>query len=278
MNPASKYTNVDGWGSIGIPEWFGEEFYANDGDSKRLKATIMHIDDAVYQTSGISGMTYADKSLNAMTLEQKKASKEIGIADVSQGLYGQSFWLPFKHLVRASDVEDGGSHGGNLRLNNIIVMRYAEVLLNYAECCLQTGDNASAKTYINMIQERAGSKTISSTVDMEVLKKEKSYELWFEGCRFQDILRWNDAKGIAHLQKAGTAVPHLFDKLFRTPGKEETPIWEHGNEENSRFYIIHTHEAMDAGFTVGFQDKHKLFPYPTSIMEMNPNLVQNPGW
>jgi len=278
VNPAGKYTGVDGWGSIGVTEWFGEEFYENDGDSKRLKATLIHIDDAVYQTSGIEGMVYADSSLNNMPLEQKKISDQIGISDVTQGLYGQSFWLPLKHLVRANDVNDGGSHGGNLRLNNIIVMRYAEVLLNYAECCLQTGDNASAKTYINMIQERAGSKTISDAVNMDVLKKEKSYELWFEGCRFQDILRWNDTKGIEHLKKAGSAVPHLFDKIFRKPQAGETPIWEHGSEANSRFYIIHTHEAKDAGFTVGFQDKHRLFPYPTSIMEMNPNLVQNPGY
>lgn len=278
VNPAATYTNVDGWGSIGVPEWFGEEFHENDGDSKRFKATLMHIDDAVYQTSGIAGMTYANDALNKMTLEQKKASKEVGIADVTQGLYGQSFYLPFKMLVRANDVNDGGSHGGNIRLNNIIVMRYAEVLLNYAECCLQTGDAATAKTYINMIQERAGSKTVSATVDMEVLKREKSYELWFEGCRFQDILRWNDAKGLEHLKKSGTAVPHLFDKLFRTPKAGEQPVWEHGTEANSRFYIVHTHEAMDAGFTVGFQEKHRLFPYPTSVLDMNPNIKQNPGW
>mgnify|MGYP002228336276 CR=1 FL=1 len=59
-------------------------------------------------------------------------------------------------------------------------MRYAEVLLNYAEACLNTGDQSEAKKYINMIQERAGSKTISQTVDMDVLKREKSYELWLE--------------------------------------------------------------------------------------------------
>lgn len=94
-------------------------------------------------------------------------------------------------------------------------MRYAEVLLNYAEACLQTGDQAEAKKYINMIQKRAGSKTISETVDMDVLKKEKSYELWLEGCRWFDIMRWNDTKAKDRLTKAGTVVPHLFDKVFR---------------------------------------------------------------
>lgn len=287
VNPASKYIGgCDGWGSIGVAEWFGEEFKNNDGDSKRFKATVMHIDDAVYQTSGIDGMSYADDKINKLSLDEKKASTEIGIADVDQGLYGQSFYLPFKIIVRAGDLDDGGNHGGNVRLNNIIVMRYAEVLLNYAECCLRTGDTPTAKTYINMIQQRAGSQTVSADVNLEVLKKEKSYELWFEGCRFQDILRWSatdnddyDKACIARLQKQGTAVPHLFDKLFRpVAATDVNVVWENGTEANSRFYIAHTHEAMDAGFEVGFKEKHRLFPYPQSIMEQNTALKQNPGW
>lgn len=286
VNPVNKYCGIDGWGSIGIPEWYGVAFHENDGDSPRFKATLMHIDDAVYQTSGIEGMYYADEALQNMPLEEKKKSTEIGISDASQGLYGQSFYLPFKHILRASDCTDGGTHGDNGRLNNIIVMRYAEVLLNYAECCLRTGDKATAKTIVNQIQQRAGSKTVSADVDLTVLKKEKSFELWFEGCRFQDILRWSkldnsdyDKECIAHLQKQGSAVPHLFDKLFRAPqAGDENIVWEHGDEANSRFYIVHTHEAKDAGFEVGFTEKCRLFPYPTTVLEQNPNLKQNPGW
>ena len=286
VNPVNKYCGIDGWGSIGVPEWYGVAFHENDGDSKRFKATLMHIDDAVYQTSGIEGMYYADEALQNMPLEEKKKSTEIGINDVNNGLYGQSFYLPFKHILRASDCNDGGMHGDNGRLNNVIVMRYAEVLLNYAECCLRTGDNATAKSIVNEIQKRAGSKTVSDNVDLTVLKKEKSFELWFEGCRFQDILRWSkldnsayDQECIEHLKKQGTAVPHLFDKLFRAPkADDENIVWEHGDEANSRFYIVHTHEAKDAGFEVGFTEKCRLFPYPTTVLEQNPNLKQNPGW
>ena len=292
VNPAAKYCGIDGWGSIGIPEWYGVAFANNDNGgedtdykSHRFKATLMHIDDAVYQTSGIAGMYYADEALQNMPLEKKKTSDAIGISDVKDGLYGQSFYLGFKHIVRASDCNEGGMHGDNCRLNNVIVMRYAEVLLNYAECCLRTGDAASAKKYINEIQVRAGSKTVSADVNLDVLKKEKSFELWFEGCRFQDIMRWSkldnsayDQECIARLQKQGTAVPHLFDKVFRPVGKTETPTWEHGTEEDSRFYIIHTHEAKDNGFEVGFTEKCRLFPYPTTVLEQNTNIVQNPGW
>ena len=275
--PQSKYTGgVDGWGGLGVPQWFGDEFFANDGHSYRFDATLIHVDDAVY------GMEYGDavvddatgKKVNDLTLEQKKASTAIGIADPKDGLYGQSFWLPFKQLVRATDA---GAYGNNVRLNNNVVMRYAEVLLLYAEACLQTNDAAQAKWAVNEIQKRAGSKTISDNVDMNVLKKEKSYELWLEGSRWLDLLRWGDTDRV---KKAGQDVPKLFDKLHRAPqGTDQGIKWENGTEANSRFYTVSTHEAIDAKWTVGFvQGKHDFFPYPTTVMSKNPNIVQNPGW
>ena len=261
---------VDGWGGLGVPQWFGDEFFKNDGNSYRLKATLKHIDDAVYH------MSYGKDEIDNMTDEQKKTSDKIGINDPLQGLYGNSTWLAFKQIMRASDT-DGKKYGDNIRLNNYLVMRYAEVLLNYAEACLRTGDQAEAKKYINMIQKRAGSKTISETVDMDVLKKEKSYELWLEGCRWFDIMRWNDTKAKDRLTKAGTVVPHLFDKVFRAPKADDQNVtWEHGSEANSRFYTTNTPET---NFKVGFKEgKHEFFPYPQTVLDKNPNLEQNPGW
>ena len=273
-NPANVYCGgVDGWGGLGVPQWFGDEFFANDGHSYRFDATLKHIDDAVY------GMEYQDPTLNAMTREEKMVSDKVGISDPTQGLYGNSFWLAFKQIMRGPDT-GGKAYGDNIRLNNYIIMRYAEVLLNYAEACIQTGDAATAKTYINMIQERAGSNTISASVDMNVLKKEKSYELWLEGCRWFDILRWNDAEGIARLKAVGSDVPHLFDKMFRQPKSDDRKVtWENGTEANSRFYTVSSSEAKDKGFKVGFQQgKHELFPFPQTVIDKNPNLVQNPGW
>ncbi len=272
-SPQSVYSGIDGWGGLGVPQWFGDEFYANDGDSYRLKATLKHIDDAVYK------MEYADPALNAMSVEEKMKSKEVGINDPVQGLYDNSFWLAFKQIIRKADT-DGNKYGDNIRLNNYVVMRYAEVLLNYAEACLNTGDQSEAKKYINMIQERAGSKTISQTVDMDVLKREKSYELWLEGCRWFDAMRWKDAKAIERLKNVGSDCPHVFDKLFRAPKADDRKVtWEHGTEANSRFYTVSTSAAKDAGFEVGFKEgKHEFFPYPQTVKDKNPNLEQNPGW
>ncbi|MBR6875215.1 MAG: RagB/SusD family nutrient uptake outer membrane protein [Bacteroidales bacterium] len=266
-SPQAKYTGgVDGWGGLGVPKWFGDEFFANDGHSPRFDATLKLVDDAVYN------MEYNDPKIAALTPEQRKTSDLVGIEDPEQGLYGQSFYLPFKQLLRASDAD---KYGANVRMNNGIIMRYAEVLFLYAEACMQSGDNAEGAKYVNMIRERAGL-TPLATVTMDDLKKEKSYELWLEGSRWLDLLRWGDTERV---KQAGQAVPKLFDKIHRAPKSGETPIWQYGSEANSRFYMINTHEAIDAKYTVGFQaGKHEFFPYPTSVVSKNPNIVQNPGW
>ena len=293
-NPLLKYTGgVEGWGSIGLPEWYAAAFVENDGrDSKRLQATMVTIDDLIYQESGNELLDYNDK-LKKMTHDERVKSANYGIAELG-GHYGQSFWIPIKHIIRAADAAEGENKYGNVhRLNNIIIMRYAEVLLNYAECCIRTGSASEAGDYIRKIQERAGSKTVlSGTPTIVDLMKEKSFELWFEGCRYQDLLRWKKTDGdqayvkecFEHLKAQGTHIPHLADKLFRNPADypgDVDRVWEFskdGSDKEDRFYLFHTHEAMDAGYEVGWKEKHALFPYPQSVIDMNPNITQNPGW
>ena len=119
-------------------------------------------------------------------------------------------------------------------------------------------------------------------------------------------MRWNDTKAIERLTKAGTVVPHLFfpypqtvmdknpnlkqnsgtavthlfDKVYRAPKADDKNVkWEHGTEANSRFYTTTTSEAKDRGAEVGFKEgKHEYLPYPQTILDKNPNLEQNPGW
>ena len=262
-SPHFKYNGgADGWGGLGVPQWFGDEFFANEGHSYRFDATLKHVDDAIYN------MEYMDESINAMSLDEKKASTAIGIKDIDNGLYGQSCWLPFKQILRATDVV--ASYGNNVRMNNFTIMRYAEVLLLYAEACLQSGDTAGAKDAINKIQQRAGA-PVSASVDMNTLKKEKSYELWLEGSRYLDIQRWGD---LDRVKKAGQSVPKLFDKLFRAPKSGEKILWE-----DDRFYCVESHEAIDRNMDVGYKTgKNETYPFPKTVMDKNPNLEQNPGY
>ena len=291
-SPISSYNGgLGGWGSIGLPEWYGDAFEANDGDdSYRRKATMINIEDAFYLTEEARafGLKYQNDAINGKTPEQLSQSDEVGIKDPDQGLYGNSFWFPLKHIARGTDMTDGGSHGANLRLNNIIVMRYAEVLLNYAEACIKTGDNAKALEILNKIQDRANSAHKSTEATMKELQNEKLWEMWFEGCRFQDILRWDkagdpapsgDMTAKARLAKAGTDVPHVFDSKFRAVKPTDKDVKWLDGKYGKRFYITHTSEAKDAGFDVGFKEGvNNLFPYPIEALDQNPNLVDNPGY
>ena len=266
--PHKVYTgNPDGWGGLAVPEEFANEFFENEGHSSRFDASLIRVDDAIYN------MTYDIADIDAMNSEQKKTSGRVGIKE--GGLYGQSFYLPKKMLQRVSDVTP--SWQNNIRVNNYTIMRYAEVLLLYAEACLLTDDYDGAKDAINMIQERAGA-PISATVDMDVLKKEKKYELWLEGSRWVDLVRWGDTDGV---KQAGQKVNTIYDKMTREPQQGETVTWLPGeNASTGRFYIVTTNEAVTFfEDPVGFKEKkNELFPYPKAVLEANPNITQNTGW
>ena len=267
-NPVLAYTSIDGWGGCGVPAWFSKAMLENDGEnSARFKTCFMPIDKLVYET------VYGIDEIDNMTLEQKKTSNKIGI---SKPLYGQTYYLPYKQLTATRDLINPGN---NTRMNNFTVFRYAEVLLMYAEACLQTNDAASAKTYINMIQERAGSKTISASVDMNVLKAEKEYEMWLEGCRWPDMVRWGDFSRAAN---AGKDIPIMYD-IIQVNGWEEkdkptgAKTWQ---DPGQRFFTVPGNGPTEAGYTFGFKaGKHEYFPFPGSdVIAKNPNMQQNEGW
>ena len=265
-NPWSIRTMIDGWGGLGVPKYFADEWLAYDGEeSVRFKNSIIHIDDVIYNT------TYGHPVDN-LSLAEKQKSKAFGIK--VDGLYGQSFYLAQKQAI--NPFQDPWYPSANQRLNNFVIMRYAEVLLLYAEACLNTGDDAQAKWAINKVQERAGSKTVSDVVNMDVLKKEKKFELWLEMCRWPDQVRWGDFE---NSKLAGSNVPVLYDKLTRAPqGSDEDVIWEHGTEANSRFYTIKTHFAKDYGQSVGYEAGMEYFPFPYVSETQNPTLNQLPYW
>jgi hypothetical protein len=264
-NPWTIMTMNDGWGGLGVPKYFADEFLANDGpNSVRFKESLIHIDDVVYNT-------HYGHAVDAMSLEEKQQSKAFGIKPA--GLYGQSFYLAKKQAI--NPFVDGWYPGANQRFNNFVIMRYAEVLLMYAEACAQTGDNDGLQ-YLNAIQERAGSEHVSTALTLDEVKKEKKFELWLEMCRWPDMVRWGDLDKAA---QAGSDVPVLYDKLFRAPqGGDQNVIWEHGSEANSRFYTVSTHEAKDNGLPVGYVAGKEYFPFPDISKRQNPQLNQLPYW
>ena len=152
----TPYCSIEGWGGCGVPADFAEEFVAYHKDnSARLNGSIINIEDLVYETQYQS----PNDDLNSLTREQKAASDRVGIT--AEGLYGQSFYLPLKPIVKTTDLRNPKE---NVRLNNTIVMRYPEVILLYAEACLPEngGNPEDAWQLVRELQDRARRRSSNS--------------------------------------------------------------------------------------------------------------------
>jgi starch-binding outer membrane protein, SusD/RagB family len=70
--------------------------------------------------------------------------------------------------------------------------RYSEILLSYAEACIELHEYNDARQYINMIRKRAGLPYLNVGDDelRDALRHERKIELMFEDHRFWDIRRW----------------------------------------------------------------------------------------
>lgn len=109
----------------------------------------------------------------------------------------------------SATVADGGS--------NIIVLRYADVLLMLAECYAEKDNLSKANEYLNFIKERAGvDKVIINDASLmkEEIAFERRKELVNEGHRWFDLLR------------TGKAVEVMNAYFARTPGHNGITITE----------------------------------------------------
>lgn len=246
------YMAAQGWGGLAIEDSFADEFAANDGDSYRRKATMLSYDEFITELEWPSD----GGDINNLTEAQKLADPGRGIVN-TDGLYGQCSYLQKKHIATPEDVLTTFSY----RYNNFIVARYADVLLLYAEACAQTGDSDGLQ-YLQKVQERAGSDHVSTSLTLDEVKKERNYELWCEGARWIDMKRWGE---LDKAKNAGKNIPSLKDAYFTL------------DEPAHRGYV--TYSEPNAGKTTGFvAGKHEWFPYPYSVISINPKLQQNPGW
>ena len=174
---------------------------------------------------------------------------ELGVTiSGSNAVYGNEGYFFWKNQSYKDDCVTDMSFFQAGQFINLKIMRYAEVLLLAAEAQLQAGNSGKALQYINEIRTRAKETPLTS-VSLNDIKTEKRLELCCECIRYQDLVRWGDAKSAMGNQ--GKDVP-----AFTTSGIQ----W---NWQNTVY---------------GFQDKHNLLPIPLKELELNPNMEQNTGW
>jgi hypothetical protein len=146
-------------------------------------------------------------------------------------------------------------------------MRYAEVLLNYAEACIELNLDAEARTYINMIRERAGQPDI--TESGEELKAryrhERRIEMAFEDQYFYDVRRWVAGPSAYHPVHAHK-IRYTTDQNIPNYRQPDGSTW------GAPSYTTEVHDDY------AWDDKAYFFPIYRDELNKNPKLIQNPGY
>lgn len=134
---------------------------------------------------------------------------------------------------------------------NFSIIRLADVYLMLAECYNETGNQAKAVEYINLVRQRAGIALLNSgpahlaanTKDevFQRIFKERAYELANEGIRDSDLRRWRLSHQLLNRDVKGVTGKRLYTQKFN-------------------------------------ENRDYLWPIPTAEIEKNETLEQNPGW
>lgn len=143
------------------------------------------------------------------------------------------------------------------------IIRYAEVLLSYLECLVESGQTVTQSTLdatINKVRGRADvnmppiTETNASKL-RELIRHERKIELCFEGIRYWDLLRW----GIAHEVLVGEiwGAPYPNSTLYSTSTKQVDPTG------HCRWYVGRRDFRNPQDYT---------WPIPQSEQNINANL------
>jgi hypothetical protein len=155
------------------------------------------------------------------------------------------------------------------------IIRYAEVLLNYAEAVYER-DNAISnddldlslnpvRNRVNVEMPKLSNELVSANgLDMRTeIRRERTVELYFEGFRIDDLKRWKTAE-----------TEMLQDILgIKWAGTQFETAW---GTQSTRAKDADGCLIMENGRSWG--DKNYLLPLPADQLQLNPNLEQNPLW
>lgn len=244
-----------GWNGGAIQEDFAKKFVEHDGNSPRRRACFLTEDEWLYEMEWNS-----DK--NDAPLAEKETDPNRGIS-ASTGIYSHGPYFEWKHMAyaKAPKILTGGKEypgdnvseimGGASSQKNFNVARYAEALLLYAEACIGA-DEANGLKALNEVQTRSGSGKISTSLTFENVMEEKQYEMWFENCRFPDLVRWGK-QGKVNLDQIFNKnyggihkhVPIVYDEFF-TKGAAKHKLYTE--------YVVADHND--------FSDKYMYLPFP----------------
>ncbi len=139
------------------------------------------------------------------------------------------------------------------------LMRYAEVLLNFAEAANEYAANPTQEVYdaVELVRKRAGLMPYELPDDLtkdqmrEAIRAERRVELAFEGHRFWDVRRWKIAMQTENKQMNGMEITRS------------------GSGVTYRIFPVRKHNFREAMY---------LWAIPQGETAKSPELKQNPSW
>ena len=140
-----------------------------------------------------------------------------------------------------------------------VMMRYAEILLNYVEALNEAQpSNPDILKYLNEVRERGGLPALTGGSDQAEMRRqiraERRIELTMEQLRYFDTRRWKIAE--------------------QTDGGAFYGMNVEGGTSNADLAFFKRTRFETRVFRKSFY----FFPIPQTEVQRNPNLVQNPGW
>jgi hypothetical protein len=150
-------------------------------------------------------------------------------------------------------------------------IRYGEILLNYAEACIETGQEAEAITYINMIRTRAGQPNLPALTGdalRQAYRHERRVELAFEDHRFWDVRRW----------LIGSAAYHQTSAVDIRYTASTTTVNAYRQPDGTTWSVPVFAKKDAPGDARAWNNKCYFFPIETSEINKNTQLKQNPGY
>lgn len=254
----------DGW-SWGQPTANLEQAYIDAGDTERLRWTIIK--------TGCTEIAGEDNFE-----EFVENSKNMALYDTYIEKYG---WDPECYIITPSEHKSARIirkyfvpiekrpevyNIDKIPLNHRI-LRYADVLLMYAEACNELSMDADARTALNEVRNRVGLADVTASGGelRKAIRQERRLELAWEQNRLYDIRRWTDDNGkkvISNLMGPdGTFVKWNTDEATR-----DALEWDNQGE------------ASDKGRSF-IESRDMVFPIPLYEITMsNGTIEQNPGW
>lgn len=249
--------------------------YYGAKDSMHLIATWIDTTENKLNTAKYSALHTGFRATTNMSMPEGRASAQTITS-----------YYPKKYL-QANSWNNDGTVDRRQATTSYFMIRYAEVLLNYAEAAIKLGKEGDATDKINDIRNRAGLDNFNPAAvghDLwEEYKLQRRVEFAFEvpSQRYFDLLRWNESEGNSIITELNQGPKGL---LIYRKGIQSEKLSENGvalkpGEEGYMVPIIETKRFDYQIHAKKFDEaKYYFIPYQQTVLNSYKGLVQNPGW